>query len=69
MRRSGMDVHVDHIVPVISDFVCGLNVPWNLAVIPAGPNMSKGNGWWPDCPWDNHNMFEYEPQQMSLQLC
>jgi len=47
-RRCGEDVHVDHIVPICSDEVCGLHVPWNLTVIGARENMQKSNRYWPD---------------------
>jgi hypothetical protein len=45
---SGAEHHVDHIVPFVSKFVCGLHCAANLRVIPGAENCSKGNKYWPD---------------------
>lgn len=42
-KETGIIHHVDHIVPLKSDYVCGLHCEFNLRVIPGRENIVKGN--------------------------
>lgn len=41
--ETGIKHHVDHIYPLISEWVCGLHCEFNLRVIPWRENLKKGN--------------------------
>jgi hypothetical protein len=48
--NTGIEHHVDHIVPLRSKYVSGFHVEHNLQVIPKIDNLKKGNWRWPDMP-------------------
>lgn len=56
--KYGIDYQVDHIVPLISDDVCGLHCEHNLRIITKSENSSKGNRYWPDMPEELKSIHE-----------
>ena len=42
-KETGIQHHVDHIVPLINNMVCGLHTEHNLQIITAESNLRKGN--------------------------
>jgi hypothetical protein len=49
-KTTGIEHHVDHIVPLQGKTVCGLHAENNLSVITGIENSKKQNLFWPDMP-------------------
>lgn len=47
-EETNVTHHVDHIVPLSSDFVCGLHWHGNMQILTASENIAKHNKYWPD---------------------
>ncbi|QGP80000.1 hypothetical protein [Sphingobium sp. CAP-1] len=47
-QAQELELEVDHIVPILSPFVCGLHCLANMRLAGEIENKSKGNRHWPD---------------------
>lgn len=43
IAKDGIKFHVDHIIPLVSDLVCGLHCEVNLQILTARDNQTKSN--------------------------
>lgn len=42
-EMTGVQHHVDHVIPLRGELVSGLHTPWNMQILTAADNVAKGN--------------------------
>ncbi|GGO96475.1 hypothetical protein [Stakelama pacifica] len=57
---TGQRMHVDHIVPLQHELVCGLHCETNLQILPGSLNEAKRNNWSPEDAQRQGNLFAGE---------
>jgi hypothetical protein len=65
-QKTGIKHHVDHVYPLISDFMCGLHVENNLQILTAAENCSKGNRIWPgQLHCQKQSIYDIFPKELT----